>query len=447
MMHHGFVNSPSRLCAESSRCGRKRIHRSRPKLDGVIEQSTSKPSVALILVAAGSGTRLGAGIPKALVQVASRSLLQHTLDRVSSWETLKQIVVVVPADDQSLALQAQVYGPKIAIATGGASRADSVGAGLRLVAEEIEQVLVHDVARAFTPIDVYKRVVGALHGMRVPAVIPALPVTDTISVVEPAQGSDLLQVQHTPARSSLRAVQTPQGFNAQLLRQAHEQLAAQDAQIREAATDDASLLRAMGYPVHVVTGHQDALKVTHPQDLEQASLLANQTSSTGVTAMTQPIVPRVGTAIDVHAISKDPARPMWLAGLHFPQDVGLDGHSDGDAVAHAACDALFSAAGIGDLGTHFGVDRPELAGASGTTLLTEAARIVRAAGFEIGNVTVQFVGNRPRFATRREEANAVLSRAAAASVTVSATTSDGLGYEGQGAGITAYATALVYPQG
>lgn len=157
------------------------------------------------------------------------------------------------------------------------------------------------------------------------------------------------------------------------------------------------------------------------------------------------ILPRVGNGIDVHAVSDDPAREMWLAGLHFPDDIGLSGHSDGDAVAHAACDALFSAAGIGDLGTHFGVDRPEFAGASGVSLIAEAARLVREAGFEIGNVSVQFVGRRPRFAARREEANAVLSEAIGAPVSVIATTSDGLGYEGEGKGVTAYATALVYP--
>lgn len=163
--------------------------------------------------------------------------------------------------------------------------------------------------------------------------------------------------------------------------------------------------------------------------------------------MSAPILPRTGIGIDVHAFAPEgEARELWLAGLHWPGERGLSGHSDGDAVAHAACDALFSAAGIGDLGTHFGTGRPEFAGAAGTTLLAEAARLVRAAGFEIGNVAVQFVGNRPKFGPRRQEADAVLSAAAAAPVTVTATTSDRLGYEGAGQGITAYATALVYRQ-
>ncbi|MGJ9404425.1 2-C-methyl-D-erythritol 2,4-cyclodiphosphate synthase [Arthrobacter sp. KK5.5] len=158
-------------------------------------------------------------------------------------------------------------------------------------------------------------------------------------------------------------------------------------------------------------------------------------------------IPRTGIGVDVHAFEETGAaetRGLWLAGLHWPGERGLTGHSDGDAVAHAACDALFSAAGIGDLGTHFGTGRPEFAGASGARLLGEAARLVRAAGFEIGNVAVQFVGNRPKFGPRRSEADAALTAAAGAPVTVTATTSDGLGYEGEARGITAYATALVY---
>ncbi len=159
------------------------------------------------------------------------------------------------------------------------------------------------------------------------------------------------------------------------------------------------------------------------------------------------IIPRTGIGVDVHAYApEDAPRPLWLGGLLWPGERGLAGHSDGDPVAHAAADALFSAAGIGDLGTHFGTDRPEFAGASGVALLAEAARIVRAAGFEIGNVAVQFVGNRPRFGPRREESAQVLSDAADAPVSVTATTSDRLGFTGRGEGITAVATALVYPR-
>ncbi|GAA1863824.1 2-C-methyl-D-erythritol 2,4-cyclodiphosphate synthase [Brevibacterium marinum] len=161
--------------------------------------------------------------------------------------------------------------------------------------------------------------------------------------------------------------------------------------------------------------------------------------------MTSAVIPRTGIGVDVHAHSQDPERELWVAGLQWPGERGLEGHSDSDVAAHACCDALFSAAGIGDLGQHFGVDRPEFAGASGMRLLAEAARRVRAAGYEIGNVSVQVIGNRPKIGTRRSEAQRTLTAAVGAGVSVSGTTSDGLGLTGRGEGVAAIANALVYP--
>jgi 2-C-methyl-D-erythritol 4-phosphate cytidylyltransferase/2-C-methyl-D-erythritol 2,4-cyclodiphosphate synthase len=372
---------------------------------------------AVIIPAAGSGERLGANLPKALVQIVGRTLLEHSYSRLSP--VAAQIIVAAPAGFEDRFRE--LLGDSVTIVTGGSTRTQSVKLALAALNPEIEYVLVHDAARALASTDLAKRVLAALAGGDV-AVIPGLAVTDTVKEIDADS-----RVVGTPDRARLVAVQTPQGFDRQTLVNAHQSAAD--------ATDDAALVELLGQPVRVIAGEAAAFKITHPEDIERATNLLTNNKSSAI---------RVGVGTDAHAFSSDPSRPMWLAGLHWPDEIGVDGHSDGDVAAHAICDALFAATGLGDLGSNFGTSDPKYSGASGATLLQETLARISAAGFDILNVSVQIVGNQPKIGPRRSEAIAALSAPlGGALVSVTATTTDGLGFTGEGKGISAVATALV----
>jgi 2-C-methyl-D-erythritol 4-phosphate cytidylyltransferase/2-C-methyl-D-erythritol 2,4-cyclodiphosphate synthase len=277
---------------------------------------------------------------------------------------------------------------------------------------------VHDAARALTPTAQFAAVIAAVRELGA-GVVPALPVADTIKQVD-ARGV----VHRTVDRSELAAVQTPQGFPL-------DRLVAAYAAAADDHTDDAAVFASHGGAVHAVAGDPLAFKITTPWDLRRAESLV--TSATAGS--------RTGIGVDVHAF--DDAQPLWLGGVYWPDAPGLAGHSDGDAVSHAICDALLSAAGLGDLGSRFGTADPRFANARGAVFLAETVALVTGAGFTIENVAVQVIGNRPRVSTRRAELESVLGSAVGAPVSVSATTSDHLGFTGRGEGITAIASALL----
>ncbi|KTS02780.1 2-C-methyl-D-erythritol 4-phosphate cytidylyltransferase [Microbacterium testaceum] len=389
------------------------------------------PRLAVIVVAAGSGTRLQGGAPKAFVPLDRDSILRHSLRGVLA-APRAQVVVVVPDGFQDAA-RADVQavsgdpgdgdgGDAVRVVVGGRTRQESVAAGLSALDADVDLVLVHDAARALTPVSVFERVIDALEG-GAPAVIPAVPVVDTIKRVD-ENGVILAAVD----RSELAAAQTPQGFRRDVLEAA---VASADAD----HTDDAALVAAAGHDVVTVAGHADSFKITTAPDLDRARALV---------ASRRPAAPRIGIGTDVHGFGGEGT--LWLAGLEWPGEQGLSGHSDGDAVAHAIVDALLSAAGLGDIGTHFGTDRPEFSGAHAEAFLSHTVRLIEDAGWRVGNVSVQVQANRPRFAARRVEAEDVLSRAlGGAPVSVSATTTDRLGFTGRTEGVAAFATALVLP--
>lgn len=386
------------------------------------------PRTAIIVVAAGSGTRLGASAPKAFVGVDSRSVLRHALDRVFA-AAPAQVVVVAPAGwegDAETELR-EAAGERAdlgRVVTGGATRQQSVAAGLSALWGDIETVLVHDAARALTPpsqIDAVAEAVTAGVG-----VIPTLPVVDTLKRV--VDGTVAAAVD----RSELAAAQTPQGFPRAALEAAYA--AARESGVEY--TDDAALFAATGRPVRHIDGSERAFKITTPADLERARhLLGSHNAGAGI--------PRVGIGTDVHAFGGE--GDLWLAGLEWPGEQPLSGHSDGDAVAHAIVDALLGAAGIGDIGEHFGTAHPEYAGAHAEVFLARTRELLREAGFAVGNVSVQFQGNRPKFSPRRSEAQELLSGILGAPVSVTATTTDGLGFAGRAEGIAVTAIATVFP--
>ena len=372
---------------------------------------------AAIIAGAGSGHRLGADLPKALVKLLDKTLVEHAVAALAPVSQL--IIVTAPAGFEDKFKE--LLGDQVTVITGGVLRSDSIRIALAKIPADFEYVLVHDAARAIASTDLAKNIVTEL-AKGEQAVIPALDVIDTIKEVD-ASG----YVRSTPDRSTLRAVQTPQGFVKSVL--THANSSAEDA------TDDAALVEAIGIKVKVIAGEERALKITTKSDLSRAVQILLPNTDKQI---------RVGIGTDAHAFSADSSRKLWLAGLLWDGEVGVDGHSDGDVAAHAICDALLSAANLGDLGSNFGVSDPKYAGASGATLLTETLNKVNSAGFEIQNVAVQIVGNRPKIGPRRSEAIAAISKALnGAVVSVSATSTDGLGFTGEGKGLSTIATALI----
>ena len=372
---------------------------------------------AAIIAAAGMGHRLGANLPKSLVKLIDKTLLEHAVANLAPVAQL--LIVTAPAGYE--AEYKKLLGEEVEVITGGVLRSDSIRIAIAKIPNNYEYVLVHDAARALASTRLASEVINQLiRGQQ--AVIPTLEVIDTIKEVD-NQG----YVRNTLNRAALKIVQTPQGFNRSVLERAH--------QASEDATDDAALVEALGIKVKTIAGEDQAFKITTKGDIKTAInfLLPDNQKQL-----------RVGIGVDAHAFSQDKDRKLALAGLIWPDEIGLDGHSDGDVAAHAICDALLSAADLGDLGSNFGVSDSKYKGATGAQMLSETLIKVAAAGFEIENVSVQIVGNRPKIAPKRAQTISALSKAlAGAKVSLAATSTDGLGFTGEGKGLSAIATALL----
>jgi 2-C-methyl-D-erythritol 4-phosphate cytidylyltransferase/2-C-methyl-D-erythritol 2,4-cyclodiphosphate synthase len=387
-----------------------------------------------VLLAAGSGSRLAAasaGVKKQFLMLDGRPLYWRSLASFAKCPVVSGIVVVFPPDDIEAAREAldallAVADPGVPVlsAAGGERRQDSVARGLAALPRECRHVLIHDAARPFVAPELIHRVAAALAAGH-QAVIPVLPVTDTIKeVAEEA-------VVATLARERLAAVQTPQGFDKALLFNAHAHAAADFT-----VTDDASLVEHRGRPVHTVPGSPANMKITNPEDLAR---LAPQTPEA---------YPVTGYGYDVHRYAdpahpgKQPPRPMKLGGFPIAGAPDVLAHSDGDVLLHALTDAVLGCVGGGDIGQLFPDSNPDFDNMASGVFLSEALILAKNQGLEITHVDMTIIAQIPRISPHTQVIRlgvAALLGLDKTRVNLKATTEEGLGFTGEKKGIKAVA--------
>lgn len=376
--------------------------------------------VSAIIVAGGRGSRLGAAGPKQLLDLGGRSMLQRSVDAFLAHPAVNEIIVVLPADLARGNVPIDAGSKPLRIASGGARRQDSVAAGFKASSAEADVVLVHDAARPFVGGDLITRVIegASKHG----AVVPARKASDTI---KRAPGAGAAVVETIP-RETVWLAQTPQGFVRVVLAKA----VAMGETVE--ATDEAMLAERAGFAVHVIEGDAENVKITTAEDLERARGKLNREEF------------RVGTGYDLHRLVD--GRPLVLAGVEIPFEKGPLGHSDGDVVSHALCDAIFGAAAMGDIGRHFSNSDPQWTDAAGLDLLARAAAIVAAEGWRVTSADVTVLLERPKLAPHIEAVRARLAETLAVAfnaVSVKAKTNEGVDAVGRGEAIAAHAVAVV----
>ncbi len=377
-----------------------------------------------ILVGAGLGERLGAGVPKAFVVVAGAPLLGHAARAFVAAPSVQGVIAVVPEErrGETEALLAG-SGKLRGVTAGGARRQDSVQAGLALLGAGFEGVvLVHDAARPLVDVALVEAVAAAAR--RTGAAVPVLALAETVKRVSAGRAHE------TVDRRDLATAQTPQGFRYAVLRRAYDRAFAEGVEV----TDEAVAVERLGEPVEAVPGSARNRKVTGPDDLSWAEWMLGGASAAY----------RVGTGFDVHRLVE--GRPLMLGGVKVEHDRGLEGHSDGDCVVHAVCDALLGACGAGDMGRHFPSSDARWRDVPSLGFLQQVVDIVAGRGYDIGNVDITVVAERPRLApytdAMRESLGRGLRRPADA-VSVKVKSSDGLGVLGAAEGIAAHASVLL----
>ncbi len=392
--------------------------------------SRSSGKVAAVIVAAGRGRRAGVAagdMPKQFRPIGGQTMLRRTLGAFAVAPDIALVQPVIHADDGELYRVAADGIDALPPVHGGATRQESVCAGLEALApHKPDIVLIHDAARPFASAILIARAIEA--AQETGAAIPALMVTDTIKVVDHHEF-----VGETLVRATLRAVQTPQAFAFAPLLEAHARAAREG---RNDFTDDAAIAEWVGMKVKVFPGEPGNIKVTHPEDFMRAE--AMQMTSLGDI--------RTGTGIDVHAFGQEPGKYIVVGGIRIAHSRALTGHSDADVGLHALTDAILGALAEGDIGAHFPPSDPQWRGASSDRFLKFAAGRVAARGGIIAHLDLTLVCEAPKIGPHRDAMRASIAAIAGIDigrVAVKATTSEQLGFTGRGEGIAAYATATV----
>ena len=377
-----------------------------------MDDAPTLPSFAAIVVAAGKGLRAGQPLPKQFAMWRGKPVLRHSVETLLD-AGARPLVIAVPPDGEQAVLDALAGLEGFALVTGGTTRQQSVKKALAAV-DSAERILIHDAARPDLPLPVSERLLAALEYH--PGAIPVLPVIDSLSVENDGVMSG------TAPREQLRRVQTPQAFRFDAIFRAHQAWKDEDS-----AGDDAQVLRANGGIVAHVQGNERLAKLTFAEDF----------------MVQQPSI-RIGMGFDVHRLVE--GEELWLGGIRLDHSKGLSGHSDADVALHAIVDALLGAVANGDIGSHFPPSDPRWKGASSDQFLEHAARLVREAGYGVGNVDLTIICEAPKIGPHRDAMRtriADLLGVDIALVSVKATTTERLGLTGRGEGIAAQAIATV----
>jgi 2-C-methyl-D-erythritol 4-phosphate cytidylyltransferase/2-C-methyl-D-erythritol 2,4-cyclodiphosphate synthase len=400
--------------------------------DSSLAAPVRRPVVAVVLVAAGRGSRAGEGLPKQYRRLGGRPVIARTISAFLAHPGIDRLLVVIHPDDAGLYAEAVAGiddGRLRAPVHGGAERQASCLAGLEaLESDAPDLVLIHDAVRPFVATSTIDAVIEGLgHGL---AVLCGMPVIDTVKRVEPDG-----VIAGTIPRDGLWRAATPQGFDFSAVLAAHRALRFRNV---TGITDDAAVMERVGHAVRMVAGNEDNVKLTTPEDFAAAEARLARAEFAAC-----PDV-RVGTGYDVHVL--EPGDGVWLGGVFIPHSHRLEGHSDADVALHALTDAILGAIGDGDIGQHFPPSDEKWRGARSALFLADAARRVRIRGGLIAHCDVTIIAEAPKVGPHREAMRAAIAEAAGISIDrvgVKATTNEGLGFTGRREGIAAIATATV----